>query len=237
MSPSRIGIKALGLSALCALMTMLMAIGGSTAQAEVGAYWLVSGKKISETLLPTIVMAVENNDLALLFKLSNRNIHILCTAAALEETHVVEPNGGLLGKIKFSGCKFIELNLSGVPSEVKDCNPVGGNILSLKFKGLITLHESQGRITLTSFTGTSLFDIFLGIDCPYGENAIIGGKLVLKDCQNAFLTDQVTHLFEEDKVLTKLWANSETNPATLDGSFNMSLTGAHAGMTWAGHPA
>jgi hypothetical protein len=80
-------------------------------------------------------------------------------------------------------------------------------------------------------------NIFLGLECAFGEKLLVGGELVLKDCQKAFLTDQVTHLVEEDKVLTKLWVNSLTNPATIDGSATAALAGPHIGLTFAGHPA
>jgi hypothetical protein len=101
----------------------------------------------------------------------------------------------------------------------------------------MTLHEDEGRLTLTPAEGTVFLNLFLGLECAFGENLKVGGKLVLKDCTKEFLVDKVTHLLEEDSVLTKLWVNSETNPATLAGSFNVFLTGAHAGLTWAGHPA
>jgi hypothetical protein len=223
--------------AICALMTALMAIGGGTAQAEVGAYWLVGGKKISEALLPELQATLENKTSALLTKLSNKSTHLLCTAVSLEEAHLLEPNGGFLGKVLFTGCIFLELLVGGGTKEIKACNPKEGKLLTNKIKGLMTLHEGEGRLTLTPAAGTAFLNLFLGLECAFGEQLIIGGKLVLKDCQKAFLTDLVTHLLEEDKVLTKLWVNSETNPATLDGSFNVFLAGAHTGLTWAGHPA
>jgi hypothetical protein len=233
---TRLKLRSMSL-ALCVLVVGILAIGAGSAQAETGAFWLVSGKKISTELLPTLGITAENSDLALLFRIANKNIHILCTAAELEETHLVEPNGGLLGKIKFSGCKFLELPTGGgAPKEIKACNPPGGVILSLKFKGLITLHNGEDRITLSPFE-LNLMHIILSPECAFGEKITIGGNLVLKDCQNAFLTDQVTHLFEEDKVLSTLWANSQINVASIDGSFNIFLTGAHAGLTWAGHSA
>jgi hypothetical protein len=232
---SSFGLKVLG---LCALLVGLMSISAGAAQATVGAYWLVGGKKISETLLPTAVAAIENKTSSLLTKLSNKNIHILCTTVELVEAHALEPNGGLLGKAKFSGCVFLELLVPPATKEIKACNPEGGIINTNKVKGLITLHEGEGRITLTPFeAGGTFANIFLGLECAFGENLKVGGSLVLKECNKAFLTDLVTHLVEEDKVLTKLWVNSETNPATIDGSANVTLSGAHAGMTFAGHPA
>jgi hypothetical protein len=233
MMQSRFGLKMLS---LCALLVGVMAMSAGAAQAEVGAFWLVSGKKISTELLPTLQIEAENKTITLLTKLSNKNIHILCTAVSLEEAHLLEPNGGFLGKALFTGCIFLELLVGGGTKEVKVCNPKEGKILTNKFRGLITLHEGKGRILLAPFEGTTFASFFLGEECAFGEKLTLGGELVLKDCKDAFLTDQVTHLFEEDKVLTKLWINTETNPATIDGSFNAFLAGAHVGLTFAGHP-
>jgi hypothetical protein len=233
---SSFGLKVLG---LCALLVGLMSFGAGAAQAEVGAYWLVSGKKITAELQPELQAALENKTSSLLTKLSNKNIHILCTAVELEETHLLEPNGRLLGKAKFSGCIFLELLVPPATKEIKFCNPKEGIILTNKVEGLITLHEGEGRILLKpdepEAKGT-FANIFLGPECAFGEKLNVGGELVLKDCQKAFLTDQVTHLVEEDKVLTKLWVNSETNPATIDGSANAFLGIGHKGLTFAGHP-
>jgi hypothetical protein len=228
-------------------MMGLMALGAGPAQAETGAYWLVGGKKISEGLLPTLGATAENNDITFLNKISNKNLHLLCTSIELQGAHLVEPNGGFLGSAKFSGCKFLELLVGGGTKEVKACNPEGGVLTTYKMKGLVTLHGGAARLTLTPFEGTAFISFFLGVECGYGEKLTIGGKLVLKDLviekdcthefKDEFLVDKVTHLLEADSVLTKLWVNSETIPATLDGSLNISLSGAHEGLTWAGHPA
>jgi hypothetical protein len=96
-----------------------MSFGAGAAQAEVGAYWLVSGKKIT-TLEPELQASLENKTSSLLTKLSNKNIHILCTAASLEETHLIEPNGVVLGKAVFTGCIFLELPTTGAtPKKAK----------------------------------------------------------------------------------------------------------------------
>jgi hypothetical protein len=225
---SKFVLKVLG---LCALLIGLMSIGAGAAQAETGASWSVNPA-------PDLQATLENNHSVLLTKLSNKNIHLLCTAVELEEAFLVESGGSLSGKARFSGCVFLELLVGGGTKEFKACNPENGIVLTNKIKGLITLHEKQGRITVSPFeAGGTFANIFLGLECAFGENLKVSGVLVLKDCQNALSTYLVIHLVEEDKVLTKLWVNSETNPATFDGSINTFLSGAKTGGTWKGNPA
>jgi hypothetical protein len=70
------------------------------------------------------------------------------------------------------------------------------------------------------------------------EKVPVGGELLLWDClgDTSFKTEAVTHLIQKFKPLQKLWAFKADNPATIDGSVIVELTGEHKGLKWAGLP-
>ena len=239
MMRSRLGLRAIG---LCLALAGLMAVGASSAQAEAGAYWLVKGVKVT-TLLPELAAALENSHGAVLGEIGGVGIHLLCTGFTLVAGNHLLAEGGLLGKVRFSGCIVRQLKTLNNPATLvtlASCAPAGGIIESTAGSGLIKLHKLGDGTTHTilTFEGTGVFTtISTGEECAFGEQITMNGTLALKDCQNAFLTDQVTHLFEEFAPLTELYFNNnKANKATVDGSINVSLTGAHKGLTWAGHP-
>jgi len=245
MVRSRLGLKALG---LCALVVGLMAIGASAAQAEPGAIWDVNGAKLPEALLPTLAATLEGHA-TLLSTTGGKPFHILCSGVELKETHLVYP-AGVLGFVKFTGCTFIELK-AGVAITLTACEPHEGEekgvIITKKTKGLILLHEfknakgeverKEGVVEFEPETGTTFVTLHTSSKCAFGENIPIGGKVVFQDCQKAFSTPQVTHLIEYN-VLSELWTFSNTaeHKATIDGSANVVLSGAHKGMTFNGLP-
>jgi len=214
----------------------MTAIGVGSAQAETGAFWLVSGKKISAELLPTLTGSLEGT-LKFLEKLGANEFHITCTGFTPVGAHLVEPNGSLLGQLQFSGCKFFQLN-SGltVATELPACEPVGGKITTVEAKGLIVLNAGVQAILLEPKVGTTWLTIVSSAECSFGKEIKLGGTLALKDCENAFLTDQVKHLLEEYAPLTKLFVNGNAaNVAKIDGSVIVELSGVHKGLTFAGH--
>jgi hypothetical protein len=215
-----------------------MAVGASSAQAETGAYWLVNGAKFT-TLLPELTGTLENDHGVLLGSIAGVGIHILCTAVTfVAGGHLVEPNGSLLGKVSFSGCKILRLK-SGVAEPLAACTPPGGIIETTTGKGLIVLSGGSPVTVLEpSAEKSTLFaTITTGEECAFGEKITINGKLGVKDAE--FLKDLVTHLITEDATTTELYINgNKANAATIDGSANISLIGGtHKGLTWSGHPA
>jgi len=257
MIRSRFGLKAIG---LCLALAGLMAVGAGSAQAEVGAKWLVAGTTVT-TLLPELQGTLENSHGQLLGEIAGVGIHILCTSIALVATNHLLAEGGWLGKILFNGCEILRLKTLNNPATLellKPCLPktlgVNDHIVTNQLKGLIRLHLLlvkeiiEGKeVTLdlgldTIFMlepneGTIFTTIETGEECAFGEKIKVEGKFALKDCANAFLTDQVTHLLEEFAPLTELYLNgNKANKGTLDGSTNVSLAGVHKGLTWAGHP-
>lgn len=225
----------LGLLGLCAVVFGVMAFSTGAAQAETGAYWLVKGAKFT-TLLPELAGTLEGHG-TLLSELVGINFHILCTAIELKETHLLEPDGGLLGFIVFSGCDVYFLE-GGKAVLQKECVIPGKTVTTDKTKGLIVLNASKEGVTkfepAAGATG-KFATISMGETCPIGESITVKGSLILKDCQKAFLTDQVTHLVEADNAVSDLLIGLKK--ATLDGSANVVLGGTHKGLTWSGHPA
>jgi hypothetical protein len=220
-----------------------MAIGAGSAQAEPGAFWLVNGAKMPEGLLPFLGAEIEplsdkKVHLVLLTTILKIKVEILCSEIELIEAHLLEPNGGSLGKALFKGCVIL---LNGVQNE--NCKPPGGHITTVLVKNLLLLHIPKGKtepeavIDFEPAAGTTFATLTLSELCPIGEKIPIGGKLVLKDCLSHLLVDQVIHLLEFNE-LSHLYTVSDTaeHAATIDGSINVFLTGKHAGLTWAGHP-
>jgi hypothetical protein len=249
MIRSRLGLKALG---LCAMLVGMFAFA-SAAQAETGAFWLVNGAKISESLLPTVEAETDVKGV-LLTTLGGQAIDISCVKTLVVGGHLVEPNGKILGKLVFHECDFLSLK-EGVATLQKACEPfVGANkglIETHTLTGLIKLHEGQPTILATPPTveGSTLFaTINLGEECAFGSALKVGngkdksGKVLesefsLKDCEGKGLTDLKKHLVEELKALTALYVNGGETKATIDGSAWAFLGGAHAGMTFAAHAA
>ena len=111
MIRSRFGLRAIG---LCLAIAGLMAVVASSAQAEATSYWLVKGVKVT-TLLPELQGSLENNHGTLLGEIGGVGIHILCTAATTVAGNHLTAEGGLLGKVRFSGCIVRQLKTLNNP--------------------------------------------------------------------------------------------------------------------------
>jgi hypothetical protein len=245
MIRSRLGLKALG---LCAMLVGMFAFAG-TAQAEPGAFWLVNGGRISETLLPTVGAETDVKGV-LLTTLNGKEIDISCETILLVGAHLVEPNGKILGKIVFHGCDFLSL-VGGVATLQKACEPfVGANkglIETNVITGLIKLHEEKPVLVATPPAGGLFATIKLGEECAFGEELKVGNgenkstkkvleaQFALKDCEGKALVDLVKHLVEELSALTSLYVNGGETKATIMGSAWAFLTGPHEGLTFAAH--
>lgn len=186
---------------ICVALTGLL-FAASLAKAEVGAFWLVSGSKISSALLPT-VEAQTDVEMSLLTELGGKQIHIKCKSILFKEAHLVEPLGQALGKFAFHGCRFLFLGPGGELVESKTCEPhaegSAGLWIWFRFIALIKLHEGKATLEVKPAEGGLLSTIELGEECAFGEKITLSGTLFLEDCQGEFLTDKVTHLFQEVK--------------------------------------
>jgi len=241
MIRSRLGLKALVLSGL---VLGLMAFAAAGAQAESTAAWMVNGSNISSTLLPSVqVKELENKTSSLLFTTAGgTKVEILCTSAKLLNADGVEDaklgiEGKVdPGKVHFEGCIT---KLNGTTSA--NCKPhTGANsglILTELGKGLIRLHPTGGQPVL-EVVPTNEKELFVTIElselCAIGESVPVNGLLFLKDCKTEGKVELVEHLVEELKELTKLTALGQ--PATLDGSALVKLSGAHAGLKFSALP-
>lgn len=248
MIRSRLGLRALMLSGLV-LGLMAFAYSG-VAQAEPGACWGYINpstgelKCFSTSLEPTLNFALENNTGSLLFKTKGgTSVTILCTTAEFAEGGQLSANGSiLLGRALFKNCVTL---LNGVLStKCKPSSPgkpaASGELLTRKGDALLVLHklasgELDPLVLILPDEGTILQVIELGETCAIGETVKVEGHWDIWDCKGraSFETHAVTHLLEESTLhlLTALG-----QPATISGSFNVSLGGAHAGYLWAGLP-
>ena len=242
MVRSRLGFKVLG---LCALALALTAFITSAAQAEAGASWKVNGTSISSTLLPPFqVKELENKTASLLFTTAGgTKVEILCTAAkVLDGLTTNDAKLGFEGKVDlgrahFTGC-LTKLNGTTSPPCEPHSGAFKGLILTEAVSGLIRLHPAGGQPVVElrpNKEGGNFVTMEMGEECAIGEKVPVAGVLFLKDCKNEGKVELVEHLIEELKELTKLTALGQ--PATLDGSALIKLTGAaHVGLKFSGIP-
>jgi hypothetical protein len=228
----------------CLVAASLIALAAGSAQGEKGASWTVKGVTIPEALLPGI--GVEGH-LRFLFRIGTLKWHILCSETTTVEFHLLAPNGRILGRYRYNGCKLYFLGFVGKEEkeeELKACEPHEGAekgvILTVPLNGLIVLNGSKtGVLSFEPKEGTTLFTVNTGPECSLGEKVTFSGKFALKDSAGKFTTDQVSHEFEEEPALTKMFVNGkEENVAGFDFKLRLFLIGGvHEGLTWAGHPA
>lgn len=241
---TRLGLKVLGLSAL---VMGVMAIGtAGVAQAETGACWkyLISGvqKCFGEGGLEAgVKFAFENNTGTLLIE--NVNFEVLCTAGALVNGGKLTSNGSVTaGVVKFTGC--IGLQRTPELKKLASCTPFDettgevGVILTLPATGLIKLHEGEPTVLFKPVAADEvLAHIHLGELCGIGEELLVKGELVIRDCggKTGFEEHKLTHLAEEYSKLQLMKVG--VNKATIDGSANFTLLSPHNELLWGGKPA
>jgi hypothetical protein len=221
-----------------AVMFGVTALGATVAHAEAGSHWNINGKGTTAELKAQLQATLENNHGILLTKVGLSTVEILCTSLKFVNTFL-STTGSATGKIHFEGCVF-----KGNGSILFPCKPhspgaVEGLIETDALKALIVLHTPGGGaaepvVELAPASGVRFATLVLGKEVG-SECAIvfakaeITGKLILKDCQKEGTVEKVTHLAEEEKTLSALLFFGN-NKATLDGSANVSLTGAHTGF-------
>ncbi|MDX6602314.1 MAG: hypothetical protein QOF13_1516 [Solirubrobacterales bacterium] len=232
----RKAFKASRLMGLCAIVLGLMAFGTTAAHAELNAFWLVSGANIG-SLLPNINAEADSAVTTLLTTVGGSAVAILCTTIKFVGAKLHEL-GRATGKIHYEGCAT-SLNGGAHANNCKPKSPgaVAGLIETEALEGLIKLHElsptvKDELVELKPVAGGTFVTVELGVLCAIGNKFPITGKAFIKDCKNEGLVDLVKHLFEQGPLTALLFGS---NPATIDGSAWAFLTGAHAGLTFAGH--
>jgi hypothetical protein len=227
----------------------LLALAGTSAQAETGANWMVNGANINATLLPSVQIkeveklpGTELRHLVLLTTILKINVEILCTGMTLVNSEL-KAGGSSLGKGRFTGCVVF---LNG--TESASCLPhteaeAGGVLQTRLLKDLIVLHEPSPGVKSTldriePEEGNIIMTLTESEACPIGEQIPLRGKFYAEDCNAEFQIERLTHLFIQGP-LTELWVTSVNNAehrANVDGSVVAELSGAHAGLTWSALP-
>jgi hypothetical protein len=231
----RTALNAPRLLGLLAIVAGAMAFGATAAQAEPGAYWLVNGTDIGTELLPTI-QAVKETPTRLLTKVGASTVEIECQEIKFVggKLHKL---GQVTGKTHYEGC-ITRLN-GNLANNCKPKSPgaTAGLIETNALHGLLKLHKladgtKDELLELLPVEGTSFFTMELGVLCAVGNKFALTGTLFHKECKNEGLVDKEIHLFEEGPLSQLLFGS---NAMTIDGSFFVFLSGAHAGMNFAGH--
>jgi hypothetical protein len=226
---SRTGISLLG---LCLAAFAAMAFGASEAQAN---EWLIlnsGGQAKTASELPASLNGeLENEEVSLLTELLGAEVKLACSAMTL--IGIKLEGGGTItngGRARFTGCMMY---LNGELNEECELHTPGSAVGTMEtnaIKGELASHEGATIVKITPKTGSAFFLMQEGEACPLGEEIPIEGELAFKDCENKSGEHLVVHLFEEEPALTNLSALGE--PATLDGSALVFLTGEHTGLAW-----
>jgi hypothetical protein len=167
MVRSNLRFKVVG---LCALVFGLMAFGGTAAQAEPTASWVLINAKgellkvgvPEDKLLPEVTISeveklpgTEERHLVLLTKVAGVATEILCTEAKLENAGgtglpKLLLTGSLLGRGVFSGCITKLKGATSAPCKPHSAEAAEGIILTERVEGLIKLHELTGGVKDTT---------------------------------------------------------------------------------------
>lgn len=203
------------LAALC-----LTALTAASAQAE--GNWLVEGKKL-EGLVPSVNWKADSGFYA--FLLPNLNLELV-----FEEFKF---NGGTLTAGGKGTAEFVfakgKVNTISPLEEITSCT-VGD--LTFKATTNLFLHNGKTYNALTVNTITT----YGGEGCPLAKKNTVSGTVVLEDPEGNFEKEAVQHLIRilPNGLFPELKMFFGANLLTVDGSWVLSLTGAHEGLAWSG---
>jgi hypothetical protein len=235
----RTAFKAPRLLGLLAIVAGAMVFGATAAQAEPGAYWLVNGTDIGESLLPEVQAKNDGTDFAISTKIGATSLDLLCSTISLKGAKLHEL-GRATGRIHYEGCTTLLNGKTSNACKPKSPGATAGLIETNPLEALLKLHELAGGakdelLELVPSEGTSFVTIELGALCAIGNKFAITGKAFIEDCLDEALVDREEHLVEEGPLTVLLFGS---NPASvISGSAFVFLEGAHKGMTFAGHAA
>jgi hypothetical protein len=238
-----------GLLALCAVVFGVMSFGAASAHAELGATWLIlmsDGKVLTGAELNASINGEKDTLLILLTEVLKIPTQIDCEKFKIENAKLIELGAISEGFIVFEECKIL---LNGVVNA--NCTPHSkgrgaGIVATEPSTGLIKLHKLEPSgvkdetVLILPVNAEMRFSTLeMAEACPIGEKLPVFGKFSIKECKNEFLKHLAKHLIEEFAPLTELWVITKTaeHKAIIDGSAWVFLTGAHAGLAWAGDPA
>jgi hypothetical protein len=163
------------------------------------------------------------------------NVRFTCTGAELVGA-TIEASGAIATgfKAKFTGCVTF-LNGTVAPKcEAKTAGQANGTILSGELKGLLQLLGAEKVVVVQPKTGEEFLTVATSAKCSFGENVPVVGTLALEDPE--LEVNKADHLFKVNAANTKMgvFDLNEGNKAKIIGSAIVSLSGAHAGLSWRG---
>lgn len=233
----------------CILALAFIVRGTSMANAETGAGWMLGGKSVGLSLVPTVkVQQLEvppggSHPEASLTVAVAKTISVQITCKNLETLNfTLQAEGGGSGKLQFTECGVLVI-WNGKLFQTCSVSTNGkiGTISTEMLKALIVLHEVEGgakeplvRVE-PSAVGKPFTIVEIDEECSLlGGESQISGVFYLQDAGEQFGTEQVSHLFKEGP-LTNVIFNAA--PTKLAGSAVLSMTGSHVGLKWSGLPA
>ena len=232
---------------LCGLMTGVLGMSASAAQAEVGAVlWVLKEGKLIN--LSVVVQTKNETTGTLLTKISGVSVEFNCTETELKKAKYTGTNGTFEkgATVKFTGCTTKLNGTTTAACEPTNAGTEKGVIVTKGLHGLVRLHllskeplVDDDIIEVLPDEGETFATIEMGKECSIGTKVpVIGPKFSFKDCKNEFLVHKVEHLLEEFGPLTELWAISKTaeHKATIDGSVWAFLIEEHKGLPWSIEP-
>jgi hypothetical protein len=233
--------RGLGVLAMCGLVLGLMAISASSALAagEEGE-WMIN--KATPTSLK-VEAAVEIEPLG---ELKEKHLVLLTTSGANaieilcgEVTNVVATVTPkvITGTLNVNKCvTFVNKKREA------NCDPLNQPIAA-GGTAIIKLHpEKSGKYALAEGKEEGGVKIFTTLKfneelcVALSPSVKITGKLWVEDCNNEFEVEKVTHLIQEAKLPAEKLGGLffGANKASIDGSANVKLINAHAGLTFSG---
>jgi hypothetical protein len=228
-------LKALACSVLVVGVMSLISV--SAAQGEAGANWRVNGTNVNSTLLPEVQVKELENSIGELLFTTKGGTKVAIGCKELDMFGVkFGPNGNIVSADYVKGLNC-STKLNGTTTA--NCKPRAGGealgtIKSREMFGLMVLSGGVPVAQVKPVSGTEIATIELGELCAIGETVPVAGVMTAKDCQGKFTVESVEHLIEQGPG-TALTALGQ--PATLDGSAVVKLTGAHTGLKFSGSPA
>lgn len=227
--------------ALCALGVGVVVFSAGGVHAEVGAKWTLTNNEgkvveVTKELLPEVgITGVETGDMSMVFKTGGgTNVKFLCQKAEFLNAKL-ELNGVVGGgnKTRFKECETY-LNSVKSPACKPSSSEGSGILISESLKGSLMLSGGKAVILFEPVSGTKFLTIQFSEECSIGGSCVVSGKNSIADAKGELGVQKPTHSVQQGPI-NELSAAGQ--PAEVLGIGVLELSGAHAGMKWAGTPA
>lgn len=226
----------LGLLSLCATALGVMAFGATAVHAEAGSNWLIlmsNGEVLTGSQLNASIGAETDKTAILLTQILKLKVETSCSAFEVRGAELIGEGTISQGRLVLSGCITKINGVANVNCTPHSAGEPAGTVATNNVTGLI----KGGTILILPINeGMRFFTWEMPETCPVGEKVSFFGEISLKDCEEKFSTHLAKHLVEEYAPSTAMWAINETaeHRVTIDGGAWIFLTGAHAGLAFAG---